>query len=149
MDKPIFLVSAINIGKLALSSPSDEAGGLLNALYLSEGARVILTRNLWTAKGLTNGSMGTVVGLLYGSEENFKSNVPTTVLVQFDNYIGPSFLSHIERVVPIEPVTARWTKKSSSCSRTQVPLQLAFAITIHKSQGLTLDRVLIDIGKRG
>ena len=34
------------------------------------------------------------------------------------------------------------------CSQLQLPLKLALGVTIHKSQGLTLDKVVIDTGKK-
>ncbi|KAJ7781326.1 hypothetical protein B0H16DRAFT_1222549, partial [Mycena metata] len=51
--------------------------------------------------------------------------------------------------VPIVPVTSRWDDKTGkSLTRTQLPLTPAWAITIHKSQGLTLNRAVIDLGQR-
>ena len=41
-----------------------------------------------------------------------------------------------------------WEGSSGSCSRLQVPLSLAWAITAHKSQGLTLPKAVIDLGKK-
>ncbi|EXX58878.1 ATP-dependent DNA helicase PIF1-like [Rhizophagus irregularis DAOM 181602=DAOM 197198] len=41
-----------------------------------------------------------------------------------------------------------WEDKIGSCSRLQFPLSLAWAITAHKLQGLTLSKAVIDLGKK-
>ena len=51
-------------------------------------------------------------------------------------------------VFPILPITRTWDKGSRKHSRTIFPVVLAYAITIHKSQGLTLKRIVMDISKR-
>ncbi|KAG5934991.1 hypothetical protein E4U60_003424 [Claviceps pazoutovae] len=56
---------------------------------------VILTDNLWTAKGLVNGAIGTVVdttwkdGTASHDASDARKKAPTTVLVHFDSYTGP------------------------------------------------------------
>ena len=66
-------------------------------------------------------------------------------MVDFDHYFGPTL--H-DNTVPITPVRRTWSASGVQCSRLQLPLKLAWAVTIHKSQGLTLDKVVIDIGKK-
>ena len=49
--------------------------------------------------------------------------------------------------IPIRPFTAKWEHGDKTLTRTQFPLRLAWAMTIHKSQGLTLDKAVIDLGE--
>ncbi len=94
-------------------------------LELCVGAQVMLLMNKDLEAGLANGSRGVVIGFS-------DNNIP---IVQF---------MHGDPVA-VEPHT--WI--SSECNaivRTQIPLRVAYAITIHKSQGATLDCALIDIG---
>ena len=50
--------------------------------------------------------------------------------------------------MPICPLRCTWSTPSGSCSRLQLPLKLAWAVTIHKAQGLTLNKEVINIGKK-
>ena len=51
-------------------------------------------------------------------------------------------------VVPILPITRTWDKGSQKHSQTMFTVVLAYAIIIHKSQGLTLERIVMDISKQ-
>ncbi len=107
----------------------------------------MLRYNLWTEAGLVNGAMGTVIDIVYHPDA-IVGQLPIAVLVQWDEYTGPSFLDDIPRVVPIVPIKAEWFNGSMQKSRVQLPLCLAWAITIHKSQDQTLDKAVIDVGDR-
>lgn len=109
-----------------------------NELVLRKGAQVMFLRND-TSGRWANGTIGKVVNL----DEN-------DIFVQLDN--DP------DNVVPVEQQTwealdYHYDEHEKKCKKevvgrvTQYPLRLAWAITIHKSQSLTFDKVEIDFGR--
>lgn len=119
--------------------------GLEPTLLISKDSHVMLTMNLWPPVGLCNGATGQVVDIIYKSNHQ-PPDLPIAVVVKFNDYIGPS-ISVIPSLVPIVPVTMSVHSGNSIHERQQLPLKLAWALTIHKSQGLTLHKSWTDIGK--
>jgi len=74
-------------------------------------------------------------------------------MVAFDDYDGPGFTmpsgETLRRegklVVPILRVRQDFMVGTNSCSRAQFPLLVSYAITVHKSQGITLYKVFCNI----
>ncbi len=106
-------------------------------LPLKEGAQVMLLNNDELGRWV-NGTLGKVVKIEEGEEP--------AVLVELPE-------GNIEPVYPFkwELFHFQWNEKEGKVESKaigyfiQYPLKLAWAITIHKSQGKTFDRVVIDI----
>lgn len=117
----------------------DKVAQYVSELTLAVGAQVMLLINDPENK-LTNGSRGVVVGFERQADTDAqpdKNSLDTVIpLVKFCG----------GQVLPIQ--RHKWATELPGISRTQLPLTLAYAVTIHKTQGSTLDCALIDVGER-
>lgn len=109
------------------------------------GSRVMLVANQPDADGggFVNGDTGHVVGY---------DPVGERATIQLDDgrqiHVGKYQWVHEEYTVTHHPGTRRpHLERQVLGSFQQLPFRLAFAMTIHKSQGLTLDRAHIDLGR--
>jgi len=106
----------------------------------------MLTKNVWQSKGLYNGALGTVKGLMFRDGVS-PPHQPYCILVEFDDYQGPAIVEDSPKLVPIVTETVQFDSQcGKSGSRQQMPLVLGWAITVHKSQGSTLKTVVLGIG---
>ena len=118
-----------------------ERKGAVSELRMKINAQVLLTRNMrYRDDGLVNGSRGVVERFELGSmneRDGLRGDLGTTTLcpvVRFD--IGKTF--------KIYPVATRSGVgphgQDGMLQRMQFPLKLAWAMTVHKSQGMTVTR---------
>ena len=107
----------------------------------------MLTRNIWHEVGLFNGALGTVFDIGWADGADPERDPPSVLLVVFDRYTGPLFTpdggvpcvdSQGQPAVPVLPERQDFTYKNNTCWREQLPLAVAYAITVHKAQGVTL-----------
>ncbi|HBH45321.1 MAG TPA: AAA family ATPase, partial [Hyphomonas atlantica] len=101
-------------------------------LELKEGARVMLIKNDPEGRWV-NGTLATVAGFS-GSR----------VIVEIDDHVYEIEPTAWEKYrYELDPETKK-VKREVVGTFKQMPLRLAYAVTIHKAQGLTLDKVFID-----
>jgi ATP-dependent DNA helicase PIF1 len=104
-------------------------------LELKNGCRVMLIKNIDIESGLVNGALGTIIDFVEDSATN--QLVP---IVQFDS---GNETEGIKQIIS----NVSWELEIDDCKVTalQIPLMLAYSITCHKSQSLTLDSAVLDL----
>ena len=141
---------AKNVGPGAAAAPDDKAGNLAKQIPICIGSRLMLTSNLWQPVGLCNGARGTVYDIGWAPGADPIQDPPCVIMMEFDKYSGPVFLTTADgrNIVPILPVERDFLIGATLCARTQFPLIVCYAITMHKSQSITEDMIVTDLSCR-
>jgi ATP-dependent DNA helicase PIF1 len=129
MDKPgkkATLVSPDDPDVVAALERLDTDAPYEPKLELCVGAQVMLIVNMDQDIGLVNGSRGVIKSYTMGG-------LP---IVQFLSCKEPIIVDR----------ASWWLADYEGIGRSQIPLKIAYAVTIHKAQGATLDSALVDIG---
>ena len=130
-------------------------------LVLKKGMLVILLANWDLDSGLANGSQGTIVDFEKNDPKlfpevprkwdysSYKNGLVNRFVQQTPVKEWPivQFLSGSKRTIYPRCMVNELgdDKPYSLLSRTQIPLMAAWAMTVHKSQGMTLSRVIVDL----
>ena len=131
IDKRSYFFKAIISGKFSENSyPNSEK------LELKVGAQVMFIKNDSSPeKRYFNGKIGTVT---YLDRDTVTVKCPND---EFDIETGLETWENISYSIDEE---SKEIKEETAGSFSQIPLRLAWAITIHKSQGLTFEKAIID-----
>ena len=152
-------ISAKKCDDLVKSLPDDfsKTGNLMKLLTVAVGMIYVMTVNVDVEDGLTNGSTGIVKLIEYRMKE---TNRPSIIWVLFDHSrIGKStrekfynrgfYNANIQRDwTPVFDVERTFIYNYKSYQRIQFPLKPAAAKTVHKAQGATVAKVVVDLSQK-
>uniref|UniRef100_A0A7S2PDZ7 ATP-dependent DNA helicase n=1 Tax=Leptocylindrus danicus TaxID=163516 RepID=A0A7S2PDZ7_9STRA len=119
-------------------------------LSLKVGAQVILLKNIDPDRGLVNGSRGIIIDFKVQDKldtdllKSWKKVALPLVRFAVIRPSGDGVDEAIERLIEPE----EWSNKigdQTVCSRYQVPLRLAWCLSIHKSQGMTIPHLTCNL----
>ena len=134
VDCPQYLRSKVTKKLVKCSDDSTLTAGLEKELIIKIGCKVMLRRNIDVTLGLVNGAIGTVCSVKYSIDQ---AKVVDSIVVQFGDG-NKQELSKVKSKFQI--------LEKAFVIRHQFPIASAYAITVHKSQGLTLRNVVVDVG---
>ncbi len=119
---------------------------------LGVGARVMLKKNIAVSDGLVNGAFGTVVHISKKQKcDDDEDDFPLAIHVEFDNPNVGKIQRSTQRQIFSPNSTVIEVEEDQVTNdgglRRQFPLKLAWACTVHKVQGLTVDKAVVSLDK--
>lgn len=116
---------------------------LLNKLYLKLDAQVMCLMNLYPEMGIVNGSRGVVTHIhnRFAPPSTWKEGETDMV----DDYVQVKFMNGAEMKFKMEKQEQTDEWGNVVAWKKQFPFKLSWAITIHKSQGATIDLLDVDL----
>ncbi len=109
------------------------------------GAKVMFLTNSMIDKGISNGTCGIIVSLRPNGEPNVAFPTRDGIRVsQLFNLILKTE-ANLNKTVEVGRDTSYFVANGISYSRCQLPLQNAFALTIHKVQGLSMSMITVSL----
>ena len=124
------------VSKLVSGLESNETAGLDGFINLAINTRVMLRVNDKRTPGLVNGARGTVREIVMDNS----GKVAVKIMVQFDGIDEIQAIERTERKFQVQPKCYVYRK--------MFPLINSYAMTIHKSQSLSLPCVFADLGDK-
>ena len=112
-----------------LNGDCNKTAGLKFDLKVAVGARVMLHRNIDTNCGLVNGALGTVLSVKHHN-----------ITVKFDHESVPYGVKRVRNRFMVI--------RNLYVYREQFPLILAYAVTIHKCQCVSMDCAIVDLSEK-
>ena len=158
--------------RLATAMQNKKRDVLKSTLQVALGMHVLVTLNVQTDIDVANGAKGTVVGLvLHEDEESSDDSIrtlhhtPSCMFIKMDRTRAECLHRLQDDVIPIVPALKSFKityteqvsdtvtgasvlqKKSKTVQRRQFPVTGAYAFTDYRSQGQTIDSVIVDLAK--
>jgi ATP-dependent DNA helicase PIF1 len=120
----------------------------------------MVLENVWTERGIVNGAPCRLYDIVWSEDSDPTKEPPDQpvcllVGIPRDTYCGPSieectWRGVVYSVVPIYRSQRDFWSQGATRYRSQFPVRLAYAVTIHKAQGMTVPKVVLNfsLGKR-
>lgn len=150
LEDQMRMINLNNKTKKIEPSEKDYTNLLSNSLFeqkltLKKGSQIMCITNLDMDEGICNGSTGVITSFVLKIPESFKQ-LKDRELAEKEIYCPVvKFSNGVFKTIEPNPII---NEQHIGMIVFQLPIILAWAITIHKSQGATLDYAVINIGQR-